>query len=462
MGCCSGRCALIFLCTFQLVTALERQVFDFLGYQWAPILATFVHIVMVILGLLGTIQYRPRYIVVYAVWTAIWVTWNVFIICFYLEVGGLSKDSELLTFSLSRHRSWWHEHGPGCLREEPEAGLGPPDGPALGPGVGCVLERGYAEALHSALQILLATHEEASLGAGTSHAGQHGSCRQVMTQLSPKIPQSECDVQGSHRREGQTTQESRAGLGEEVKQGLSVPVRDWEECHRRRDVPVVGCRGDWRHLKVQDLCGAGHGDPGASQEVLSEQRAAGDGHPGSADTLLGESDVWARGLQAMHHHCGWDPQVQVTETESFSRNEMYWFLWPKAQSWTASSLSGRACFSHSGSCPLCPITSRPAWPPAARVHGLAPGEASHLQTQALSRLRLRRGQVRCHLQTTGTKGSLPERKAGCALFFIFASPAHPPQAPGPAPTPSFLTTGFCSPPSLRTPGAESSWCLEAL
>ncbi|XP_032243650.1 sodium/potassium-transporting ATPase subunit beta-1-interacting protein 4 isoform X5 [Phoca vitulina] len=156
MGCCSGRCALIFLCTFQLVTALERQVFDFLGYQWAPILATFVHIVMVILGLLGTIQYGPRYIVVYAVWAAIWVTWNVFIICFYLEVGGLSKDSELLTFSLSRHRSWWHEHGPGCLREEPEAGLGPPDGPALGPGVGCVLERGYAEALHSALQILLA------------------------------------------------------------------------------------------------------------------------------------------------------------------------------------------------------------------------------------------------------------------------------------------------------------------
>lgn len=39
-------------------------MFDFLGYQWAPILATFVHIVMVILGLLGTIQYGPRYIVV--------------------------------------------------------------------------------------------------------------------------------------------------------------------------------------------------------------------------------------------------------------------------------------------------------------------------------------------------------------------------------------------------------------
>ncbi|XP_073744423.1 sodium/potassium-transporting ATPase subunit beta-1-interacting protein 4 isoform X2 [Callorhinus ursinus] len=111
MGCCSGRCELIFLCTFQL----------------------------------------------YAVWANIWVTWNVFIICFYLEVGGLLKDSELLTFSLSWHRSWWCEHGPGCLREEPEAGLGPPDGQALVPGIGCALEHGHAEALHSALQILLAS-----------------------------------------------------------------------------------------------------------------------------------------------------------------------------------------------------------------------------------------------------------------------------------------------------------------
>ncbi|NXN42210.1 NKAI3 protein, partial [Rhinoptilus africanus] len=64
MGCCTGRCTLIFLCTLQLLAALERQVFDFLGYQWAPILANFLHIIIVILGLFGTIQYRPRYIVV--------------------------------------------------------------------------------------------------------------------------------------------------------------------------------------------------------------------------------------------------------------------------------------------------------------------------------------------------------------------------------------------------------------
>lgn len=27
----------------------------------------------------------------YAVWVTLWVAWNVFIICFYLDVGGLSK-----------------------------------------------------------------------------------------------------------------------------------------------------------------------------------------------------------------------------------------------------------------------------------------------------------------------------------------------------------------------------------
>ncbi|XP_062835232.1 sodium/potassium-transporting ATPase subunit beta-1-interacting protein 2 isoform X6 [Anolis carolinensis] len=125
MGFCSGRCSLIFLCGMQLmdylsphchiiqfnvdfiqlcgrglgfhgvqpgqVCVLERQIFDFLGYQWAPILANFVHIIIVILGLFGTIQYRPRYITGYAVWLVLWITWNVFIICFYLEAGDLSK-----------------------------------------------------------------------------------------------------------------------------------------------------------------------------------------------------------------------------------------------------------------------------------------------------------------------------------------------------------------------------------
>ncbi|KAI4900714.1 hypothetical protein NFI96_029147 [Prochilodus magdalenae] len=73
------------------ISILERQIFDFLGYQWAPILTNFIHIITVILGLFGTVQFRPRYVTGYAVWLVLWVTWNVFIICFYLEVGDLSK-----------------------------------------------------------------------------------------------------------------------------------------------------------------------------------------------------------------------------------------------------------------------------------------------------------------------------------------------------------------------------------
>ncbi|XP_069506885.1 sodium/potassium-transporting ATPase subunit beta-1-interacting protein 4 isoform X2 [Ambystoma mexicanum] len=157
MGCCTGRCTLIFLCTLQLLAALERQVFDFLGYQWAPILANFFHIIIVILGLFGTIQYRPRYIVLYTLWTAVWVTWNVFVICFYLEVGGLSKESELLTFNISHHQSWWSEHGPGCLRrEEPLTVMKGVDTQSYISIVNCVVEYQYIEVLQSAFQILIA------------------------------------------------------------------------------------------------------------------------------------------------------------------------------------------------------------------------------------------------------------------------------------------------------------------
>ncbi|XP_048468875.1 sodium/potassium-transporting ATPase subunit beta-1-interacting protein 1-like [Rhincodon typus] len=91
MGRCNGRCTLIVLCSLQLAATLERQIFDFLGYQWVPILANFLYIMAIILGIFGTIQYRPKYLVMYAGWLVLWVAWNAFIICFYLEVGQLSR-----------------------------------------------------------------------------------------------------------------------------------------------------------------------------------------------------------------------------------------------------------------------------------------------------------------------------------------------------------------------------------
>uniref|UniRef100_UPI00358E3C7D sodium/potassium-transporting ATPase subunit beta-1-interacting protein 3-like isoform X3 n=1 Tax=Myxine glutinosa TaxID=7769 RepID=UPI00358E3C7D len=158
MACCTGRCTLIFICTLQMMAVLERQVFDFLGYQWAPVLVNFLQVLLLILGLFGSAQYRPRYVVLYAIWSVLWVAWNIFLICFYLEVGGLSRSTDVLTFMASRHRSWFLEHGPGCTSELASSPSVSP--PVLGHVVlrvsGCLLEYPYLEVLHCAIHILLA------------------------------------------------------------------------------------------------------------------------------------------------------------------------------------------------------------------------------------------------------------------------------------------------------------------
>ncbi|XP_048183321.1 sodium/potassium-transporting ATPase subunit beta-1-interacting protein 1 [Corvus hawaiiensis] len=157
MGRCNGRCTLVGFCCLQLVAALERQIFDFLGYQWAPILANFLHIMAVILGIFGTIQYRSRYLMMYAVWLVLWVGWNAFIICFYLEVGRLSQDRDfIMTFNTSLHRSWWMENGPGCLVTPVlNSNLAPEDHHVITVS-GCLLDYQYIEVVSSATQIFLA------------------------------------------------------------------------------------------------------------------------------------------------------------------------------------------------------------------------------------------------------------------------------------------------------------------
>ncbi|XP_055078747.1 sodium/potassium-transporting ATPase subunit beta-1-interacting protein 3-like [Periophthalmus magnuspinnatus] len=159
---CSPRCALITLCSLQLVTAVERHVFDFLGYQWAPILVNFLQVVMVILGLFGAVQYRSRYVVTYLLWTLLWVGWNVFVCCLYLDLAGLSKDSDALTLGISSHRSWWKDHSPGCGPEAPPSPSLPSaswtnrHNPELTTVLHCWLEYQYIEVLHCVVQLLVA------------------------------------------------------------------------------------------------------------------------------------------------------------------------------------------------------------------------------------------------------------------------------------------------------------------
>ncbi|XP_069742998.1 sodium/potassium-transporting ATPase subunit beta-1-interacting protein 2 isoform X3 [Narcine bancroftii] len=172
MGCCSGRCTLVVISSLQLVFVLERQIFDFLGYQWAPILANFLHIITIIFGLFGTIQFRQRYVIRYAIWMVLWVTWNVFVICFYLEVGGLAKDTNLImTFNISKHRSWWMENGPGCvvvtITDTPEW---VPEDHRYIYVRGCLLGYEYIEVAHSSLQVILAWEPHAYIRIAHSHS----------------------------------------------------------------------------------------------------------------------------------------------------------------------------------------------------------------------------------------------------------------------------------------------------
>lgn len=51
---------LLFL--YLQLTTLERQVFDFLGFMWAPILANFLNILFIIFGFFGTFQYACKYV----------------------------------------------------------------------------------------------------------------------------------------------------------------------------------------------------------------------------------------------------------------------------------------------------------------------------------------------------------------------------------------------------------------
>lgn len=45
------------------VFTIERQVFDFLGYMWLPIIVNFINIILIIFGCFGAVQYITKYLI---------------------------------------------------------------------------------------------------------------------------------------------------------------------------------------------------------------------------------------------------------------------------------------------------------------------------------------------------------------------------------------------------------------
>ncbi|XP_055688047.1 sodium/potassium-transporting ATPase subunit beta-1-interacting protein isoform X2 [Lutzomyia longipalpis] len=157
MGSCTRRHYLLAICILQLLTIIERQVMDFLGYMWAPILVNFFHIIFVIFGFFGAYQFRPKYIVTYSVWNVVWIGWNIFLVCFYMNVGSLDRESDVLNLGTGSF-SWFLINGYGCkpiyptniTSEDPFRPIRPERVE------NCLVEFQTVEVIHSSIQIIFA------------------------------------------------------------------------------------------------------------------------------------------------------------------------------------------------------------------------------------------------------------------------------------------------------------------
>ncbi|KAH8283520.1 hypothetical protein KR018_004670 [Drosophila ironensis] len=178
---CTRRHFLLSICFLQVVTIIERQVFDFLGYMWAPILVNFFHILFIIFGFYGAYHFRVKYIITYLIWNFLWIGWNAFLICFYLNVGqldrvsiehrganqaigrsnqpspplGVVQDSDLLNLGTGSV-SWFEANGYGCKPTYNMTADDPFRPPRPERVEDCLLDYPLVEIIHSGVQCALA------------------------------------------------------------------------------------------------------------------------------------------------------------------------------------------------------------------------------------------------------------------------------------------------------------------
>lgn len=99
---------------FLQISSIERQVFDFLGQMWAPILFNFVSTIVTLIGLFGVYYHRVPHLSMFAVWQLIAIGWNAFVAAFYMELGELSRETDYLNLGTGS-KSWWAANGPNCV-----------------------------------------------------------------------------------------------------------------------------------------------------------------------------------------------------------------------------------------------------------------------------------------------------------------------------------------------------------
>ncbi|XP_022914998.1 uncharacterized protein [Onthophagus taurus] len=151
MGFCQQRFFMLTICFLQIVSIAQRQVFDFLGYLWIPILINFFQIIFVIFGFYGTFQYRPKYIISYSVWHLFYLGWNMFLICLYLDIGILDHRQNIVIKLDPDSYTWWSQNGPGCQGTLNVTGSMP-----MYEDKNCIIDYRYIEIFQAGLQCFLA------------------------------------------------------------------------------------------------------------------------------------------------------------------------------------------------------------------------------------------------------------------------------------------------------------------
>ena len=153
---CMPRNVLLVFLILQLVSTIERQIFDFLGYMWIPILGNFFNIVFVIFGLFGLYQYRSNYMLAYIIWTIFWLGFNAFIVCYYLNIGDLNSGDDILSFGTGSF-SWWLVNSPGCQPHYNTTVVPENANHPLKPSyvVGCHMKYQDIEVTHAAIQMVI-------------------------------------------------------------------------------------------------------------------------------------------------------------------------------------------------------------------------------------------------------------------------------------------------------------------
>lgn len=98
----------------------------------------------------------------------------------------VQKRDFLMTFNTSLHRSWWMEHGPGCLVTPVLDSQIAPDDHHVITVSGCLLDYQYIEVLSSAIQILLAVRTKPTeLSVTCAVIISHAAVALLLTVFSP-------------------------------------------------------------------------------------------------------------------------------------------------------------------------------------------------------------------------------------------------------------------------------------